>query len=164
MDTSDTSPARLRLIVGSDIAGIEYRRAISDDLRTHPRVRSVDDYGVDDEHAHDTHYPAIAELVAEAVAADRADRGVLICGTGIGVAIAANKVPGIRATVAHDSYSVERSILSNDCQILTLGQRVVGLELARRLVAEWLTYDFDPTSASFEKVSLITEYERRRSP
>jgi ribose 5-phosphate isomerase B len=75
------------------------------------------------------------------------------------VAIAANKVPGIRATVAHDSFSVERSILSNDCQILTLGQRVIGLQLARRLAKEWLSYIFDPDSPSYAKVSEIIEYE-----
>ena len=88
------------------------------------------------------------------------DRAVLVCGTGIGVAIAANKVPGVRATVAHDSFSVERSILSNDCQVLTLGQRVIGLQLARRLVREWLGYTFDPTTPSNDKVAVITAYEK----
>ena len=66
---------------------------------------------------------------------------------------------GIRAVTAHDSYSVERGVLSNDAQVLTMGQRVVGIELARRLVREWLTYRFDPTSASAEKVAVIGEYE-----
>ncbi len=75
----------------------------------------------------------------------------------------ANKVPGIRATVAHDSYSVERSVLSNDCQVLTLGARVVGLELAKRLVDEWLDYEFDPDSASAAKVAVISEFEERDS-
>ena len=73
----------------------------------------------------------------------------------------ANKVPGIRATVAHDSYSVERSVLSNNCQVLTLGARVVGLELAKRLVDEWLDYEFDPESASAAKVAVISEFEER---
>ena len=66
-----------------------------------------------------------------------------MCGTGLGVAIAANKVRGIRAVTAHDSFSVERAVLSNNAQVLTFGQRVIGLELARRLAAEWLTYRFD---------------------
>jgi RpiB/LacA/LacB family sugar-phosphate isomerase len=90
-----------------------------------------------------------------------ADRAILFCGTGIGVAIAANKVPGIRATVAHDSFSVERSILSNDCQVVTFGQRVIGLQLARRLAKEWLGYAFDPSSASADKVAVIDKYEDR---
>jgi ribose 5-phosphate isomerase B len=69
-----------------------------------------------------------------------------VCGTGLGVAIAANKVPGVRAVTAHDSFSVERAVLSNDAQVLCLGQRVVGIELARRLVREWVGYKFDTVS------------------
>jgi ribose 5-phosphate isomerase B len=68
-------------------------------------------------------------------------------------------VDGIRATTAHDSFSVERSILSNDCQVLTMGQRVVGVELASRLAREWLGYAFDPTSASADKVKVLTDFE-----
>ncbi len=75
------------------------------------------------------------------------------------MAIAANKVKGIRAVTAHDSFSVERAILSNNAQILTFGQRVIGLELARRLAAEWLTYRFDESSASAAKVQLMCDYE-----
>jgi len=115
------------------------------------------DVGVDaDGH---TNYPRIATNAAEKVAAGDADRAILICGTGLGVAIAANKVNGIRAVTAHDSFSVERSVLSNDAQVLCMGQRVIGIELARRLAAEWLTYTFDPTSASAEKVQEICAYE-----
>ena len=75
------------------------------------------------------------------------------------MAIAANKVDGIRAATAHDSFSVERSVLSNDCQVLTMGQRVVGVELARRLAREWLGYTFDPASASAGKVKVLTDFE-----
>lgn len=94
------------------------------------------------------------------VANGEADRAILICGTGLGVSIAANKVHGIRSVTAHDSFSVERSVLSNDAQVLCMGQRVVGIELARRLVKEWLGYRFDPNSASAEKVEIISMYER----
>lgn len=73
--------------------------------------------------------------------------------------ISANKVPGVRATVAHDSYSVERSILSNNCQILTFGARIINIELAKKLTAEWLTYEFDKQSLSASKVQEITKYE-----
>lgn len=82
------------------------------------------------------------------VASGEADRALLICGTGLGVAISANKVKGIRAVTAHDSFSVERAVLSNDAQVLCLGQRVIGLELAKRLVGEWVAYRFDPVSFS----------------
>jgi ribose 5-phosphate isomerase B len=77
------------------------------------------------------------------------------------VAISANKVPGIRAVTAHDPYSVERSVLSNNAQVLCFGQRVVGLELARKLAKEWLTLHFDESSASAQKVAVINEYESR---
>jgi ribose 5-phosphate isomerase B len=76
------------------------------------------------------------------------------------VAISANKVPGIRAVTAHDRFSVERAVLSNDAQVLCMGERVVGLEVAKRLAREWLDYRFDPKSASAEKVAAIDEYER----
>ena len=147
----------LRLVIGSDDAGFDYKEILKKDLEQNGIVASVVDVGVDaDGH---TAYPRVAIAAAELVASGEADRALLFCGTGLGVAIAANKVPGIRAVTAHDSYSVERGVLSNDAQVLTMGQRVIGIELARRLVREWLTYRFDPTSASAEKVAVIGEYE-----
>ena len=147
----------LRIVIGCDDAGFDYKEILKQDLDANPGVASLVDVGVDaDGH---TAYPRVAIAAAELVASGEADRALLICGTGLGVAIAANKVAGIRAVTAHDSYSVERGVLSNDAQVLTMGQRVVGIELARRLVREWLTYRFDPTSASAEKVAVIGEYE-----
>src|SRR5690625_7504971 len=99
----------------------------------------------------------------EIVSRGQAYRALLVGGTGMGVAMAANKVEGIRASTAHDSYSVERLVLSNNAQVMTFGQRVIGLELARRLAAEWLTYRFDETSASAEKDKVMTDYEQSRS-
>lgn len=151
---------QFRMVVGSDDAGFEYKNAILADLRADPRVLSVEDVGVFEGGLQDASYPEVGIAAAEKIAAGEADRAVLVCGTGIGVAIAANKVEGVRATVAHDSFSVERSVLSNDCQVLTLGQRVIGLQLARRLVREWLDYVFDSSTPSNEKVSVITAYER----
>lgn len=148
-----------RIVIGSDSAGLQYKETLLADLKKNPNVSSVADLGVNADAPTSQEYPEVAILAGEVIMRGEADRGVLICGTGIGVAISANKVKGIRATVAHDSFSVERSILSNDCQILTMGQRVIGLELARRLVREWLTYTFDPSSASADKVKLICGYE-----
>lgn len=147
----------LRIIVGSDDAGFDYKEILKRDLEAHAGVASVEDVGVDA--SGHTPYPRIAIEAAQRVAAGEADRALLICGTGLGVAISANKVPGIRAVTAHDSYSVERSVLSNNAQVLTMGQRVVGIELARRLVSEWLEYRFDPSSASAEKVAVIDTFE-----
>jgi ribose 5-phosphate isomerase B len=148
---------KLRIVIGADDAGFEYKEALKRDLEADPLVESVVDVGVGfDEH---TAYPKVAVTAAELVAAGAADRALLICGTGLGVAISANKVPGIRAVTAHDSFSVERSVLSNNAQVLTFGQRVIGLELARRLAREWLTYRFDETSASADKVRVLSAYE-----
>lgn len=148
----------LRLAIGCDDAGLDYKKVLLADLRDNPGVASVVDVGVAD-HEH-TAYPHVAVSAARLVAAGEADRALLICGTGLGVAISANKVPGVRAVTAHDGFSVERAVLSNDAQVLCLGQRVIGLELARRLVREWLTYRFDPASASAGKVAAIGEYEK----
>ena len=149
---------KLRIVVGSDDAGSRYKDALKKDLQADDRVAEVVDAGEDlDE---DTHYPHVAVKAARMVAEGKADRALLVCGTGLGVAISANKVPGVRAVTAHDGYSVERAVLSNDAQVLCFGERVVGLELARKLAKEWLGYRFDPTSASAEKVAAITEYER----
>jgi ribose 5-phosphate isomerase B len=146
-----------RVVVGSDDAGFDYKEVIKADLEKSDLVVSVVDVGVDADGG--TNYPTVATTAAELIARGEADRAVLVCGTGLGVAIAANKVRGIRAVTAHDSYSVERSVLSNDAQVLCMGQRVVGLELARRNVREWLTYEFDTSSASNDKVEEITAYE-----
>lgn len=148
---------RYVLAIGADNAGADLKNAIREMLVADGRVEVVD-YGVtsaDD----DTAYPHIGLEVGRAIASGTARRGLLICGTGIGMAISANKVPGVRATVAHDSYSVERSVLSNNCQVLTLGARVIGPELAHRLVREWLSYEFDDQSASAGKVAVISAYE-----
>jgi ribose 5-phosphate isomerase B len=154
-----STPHRYTMVVGSDSAGFEYKEAILADLLEDSRVESVVDLGVFADGLEDASYPEVAIAAGEKIMAKQADRAVLVCGTGIGVAIAANKVDGIRATVAHDSFSVERSILSNDCQVLALGQRVIGLQLARRLVREWLNYEFDASTPSNDKVAVITAYE-----
>ena len=150
----------LRIVVGSDDAGFEYKEALKALLEGDDRVSEVIDVGVDESGS--TPYPEVAVQAAQRVAAGDADRALLVCGTGLGVAISANKVEGIRAVTAHDSYSVERSVLSNNAQVLCLGQRVIGLELARKLVGEWLSHRFDPASASAAKVQLIVDFESAR--
>jgi ribose 5-phosphate isomerase B len=148
----------IRLIVGSDKAGFDYKEILKRDMEAHELVESVVDVGVDDADGA-TSYPKVAIEAAERIARGEADRALLMCGTGLGVAIAANKVTGIRAVTAHDSFSVERAVLSNDAQVLCMGQRVVGIELARRLAKEWLTYTFDPSSHSQANVDDICAYE-----
>ena len=147
----------IRVAIGSDDAGLEYKQVLLADLQADPRVSEVIDVGVQD--GETVSYPHIAVAAARLVAEHRVDRALLVCGTGLGVAISANKVPGVRAVTAHDSYSVERAVLSNNAQVLCLGERVIGLELARRLAREWLGYRFDTGSSSAAKVAAITRYE-----
>ena len=104
-------------------------------------------------------YPDVAIKVAEAVARGEFERGVLVCGTGIGMAMSANKVPGIRAAVCHDPFSTERSRKSNDAQIMCMGERVIGVELAKYLIDIWLKCDF-AGGGSAPKVDRIMEYEK----
>lgn len=148
----------LRIVVGADIAGYDYKEQLKAALAADDRVDEVIDIGVGADQ--DVDYPHVAVDAAKLIADGKADRGLLVCGTGMGMAIAANKVPGIRASVAHDSFSVERLVLSNDAQVLTFGQRVIGLQLALRLAKEWLGYTFDPESSSATKVAAIESYDR----
>lgn len=104
-------------------------------------------------------YPDVARKVAEEVASGNFERGILVCGTGIGMAITANKVPGIRAAVCHDPFSTERSRKSNDAQIMCMGERVIGVELAKYLVDIWLGCDF-AGGGSAPKVERIMKIER----
>ncbi|WP_425003008.1 ribose-5-phosphate isomerase [Mycolicibacterium sp. S3B2] len=148
----------MRIVVGGDNAGFTYKEALRKDLESDERVDTVEDVGVMEDED-DTSYPNVAVAAAEKIARGEADRALLICGTGLGVAIAANKVKGVRAVTAHDLYSVQRSVLSNNAQVLCMGERVVGLELARALVKEWLGLEFDPQSSSAAKVDDIRAYE-----
>ncbi|KAH8812860.1 ribose 5-phosphate isomerase [Xylogone sp. PMI_703] len=153
-----TTQRKWTVAVGCDNNGLDYKNALKAILEADPRVKEVIDFGVH-ESDNSTAYPHIAVDAATAIKDGKADRGLLVCGTGLGVAITANKVPGIRAVTAHDSYSVERGVLSNNAQILCFGQKVVGLELAKKLVVEWLGYEFDEKSASAAKVQAICDYE-----
>ncbi|MCA3436165.1 MAG: ribose 5-phosphate isomerase B [Rhodobacter sp.] len=148
----------MRVAIGCDEAGFDLKEL----LRAHIAAlgHSVTDFGV---RAGETAlYPDIAFAVATAVAQGEHERAVLICGTGIGVCISANKVRGIRAAQAHDSYSAERAQKSNDAQIICLGARVIGPELARSVVSSFLGSSFEH-GRSGPKVDRILEYEKAQS-
>ena len=142
------------IAVGSDDAGYALKELIAGHLRE--AGYPVTDFGCDSPEPVD--YPDVAFSLASAVGRGEFTRGILICGTGIGMAIAANKVPGVRAAQAHDAYSAERARKSNDAQILTLGARVVGPALALSLVDTWLQAEF-AGGASARKVAKITSRE-----
>jgi ribose 5-phosphate isomerase B len=114
------------------------------------------DYGSDD-----PIYANVAFSVATDVASGKADRGVLVCGTGIGMSIAANKVKGVYAALVTDVYQAQRAQLSNDANIMTMGAQVTGIELAKRLVKEYLANAYERNSRSAPKVDRIAEYEEK---
>jgi ribose 5-phosphate isomerase B len=107
------------------------------------------------------YYANVADRLANAILANEFDRGILCCGTGIGMAISANKVPGIRAALTHDTFSAERAAKSNDAHIITMGARVIGPELAKTVVNAWLASEFDPAGASAGNVSAIDELDKK---
>jgi ribose 5-phosphate isomerase B len=142
------------IAIGADDAAFELKGKIVEYLKS--KGVPVEDYGVNS--ADPVLYPDIALSVAQAVAAGKHDRGIVMCGTGIGVSITANKVPGIRAAVCHDPYSAERSRKSNNCNVMAMGARVVGEELAKMLVDIWLASDFQG-GRSAPKVQRMKEIE-----
>jgi ribose 5-phosphate isomerase B len=147
----------MRVILGTDANGDSARAVVREVLEE----RGVEVHDVSDETA-DMDYPDVADRVARAVAAGEADRGVLVCGTGIGMSIVANKVPGIRAALAHDAYSAERAIKSNNAQVLTMGALVIGPQLMRTIVRTWIDAAWDEQSPSAKKVDRIVELEEDR--
>lgn len=159
MSSANADSASYRIAIATDDAAVGLRDHLAATLRDDPRVTEVLDFGVPDA-ADKTPYPVPCIHAAEAVRDGRADRAVVLGGTGLGEAISANKVQGVRAAVAADPFSLERSVLSNNCQVLALGERVVGFHLAARLVTDWLGYQFDPESPSANKVAVITTYEK----
>ncbi len=106
-------------------------------------------------------YADMAAHVAHEVIAGHYDRAILCCGTGIGVCISANKVPGIRAALTHDTYSAERAAKSNNAQIITMGARVIGPELAKAIVDMWVASEFDPKGASVANVEAINRLDEK---
>jgi ribose 5-phosphate isomerase B len=147
----------MKIAIGSDEAGYQLKELVRKylvDLN-----HEVEDFGTFDDRP--VLYPDIAFAVAEQVAAGRFQRAILMCGTGIGMSICANKVPGVRAAQAHDTYSAERARKSNDAQVLAMGARVVGPELAKSIVKAWLESEFEP-ARSGPKVERINAYEARR--
>ena len=132
----------MKIAIGCDEVAYDLKEAIKAYLLAQQEipVEEVKDFGVYDKHPVD--YPDTAEKAALSILNGECERGILICGTGIGMAIAANKVPGIRAAQVWEPYGAERARKSNDAQIMTLGALVTGLETAKALVSIWLKCDF----------------------
>lgn len=148
----------MKIAIGCDEAAFNLKETIKSFVAK--LGHEVEDYGV--YNTDPVLYPDIAYAVATAVASGKDERGILICGTGIGMAITANKIPGIRAAVCHDAYSAERSRKSNNCQIMTMGSRVIGEELAKMMVKIWLDSEFQG-GGSAAKVNRINAIDKEFS-
>ena len=149
----------MKIAIGCDNLAINLKQAVITFLEEQDQVKvEIKDFGVYTSDPVD--YPDIAEKVALDVSQENSERGILICGTGIGMAIAANKVSGIRAAQVYDIYSAERAKKSNNAQIITLGALVTGPSLATKLVEVWLNSEFQG-GGSASKVDKIMAIENR---
>ncbi|MCI8853129.1 MAG: ribose 5-phosphate isomerase B [Lachnospiraceae bacterium] len=145
-----------KIVAGCDNAAVELKNILVEFMRE--KGIAVEDVGCESRED-PTFYPYIAQRVCEKIIeSDYEKRGVLICGTGIGMAMTANKFKGIRAAVCHDVFSAERAKLSNDANVICMGERVIGKELAKKLLEEWLELEFQDGSST-AKVHAISEIE-----
>lgn len=154
---TSSAPLRLRLAIGGDHAGFPLKHELSEWLGA--RVTELVDCGAHDTSSSD--YPDFAVAVGRAILDGRADRGLLICGSGVGVSIAANKIPGIRASLCHDTYSARQGVEHDDMNVLVLGARVIGIEMARELVDNFLAAKFNGAERHRRRVAKIHALERR---
>jgi RpiB/LacA/LacB family sugar-phosphate isomerase len=147
----------MRIAVGADHAGFDLKQIIAAYLRYHGH--EVIDKGTDSDTPVD--YPDFAEAVAQAVIAGQAERGVLVCGSGVGASVSANKIPGIRAGLCHNTYSARQGVEHDDMNILVLGARVIGVEMARELVDAFLGAKFNGEQRHRRRVEKIAALEKR---
>lgn len=145
------------IVIGCDNAAVSMKKMLTDFLEEKGII--VENMGCDSPDD-PTNYPTIAKRVCEKIIeSGYTKRGILVCGTGIGMSITANKFKGIRAAVCHENYSAERSVLSNNCNVLCMGERVIGHELAKKVVGEWITLEFKD-GRSTPKVQEIIDIEK----
>ena len=145
----------MKIALGADSAGKPLLDVIAAHLSGRPDIEVTD-------LSQSGYYADLAARIGQDILEHKHDRAILFCGTGIGVCISANKVAGIRAALTHDTYSAERAAISNDAQIITLGARVVGPELAKTIVDTWLASSFDPDGPSADNVQAINRLDLTR--
>ena len=145
----------MKIAFGCDPNATEFKLQLMDYVKG--LGHEVSDFGSDD-----PIYANTAIEVAQAVAGGKYDRGIVVCGTGIGVSIAANKVKGAYAACIHDVYQAQRAELSNHANIITMGSQVIGIQLAKELVKEYLSVEWDPNCRSVDKVQRIIDFENEQ--
>ncbi|KQT52004.1 ribose 5-phosphate isomerase [Aureimonas sp. Leaf454] len=149
----------MKIAIAGDSAGAPLAKALAAYLETRDGL-TVSEVSTAPSGS-DEYYANLSERVAGGILDGTYDRAILCCGTGIGVALSANKVPGIRAAQTHDTYSAERAALSNNAQIITMGARVIGTELAKSIADAFLAAEFDPNGKSAGNVQAIDDLDRK---
>lgn len=147
----------MKLAIAGDSAGEGLAKTLAEHLGKTHEVSEISH----SKDGPDAFYANLSDRVASAVVDGTYERAILICGTGIGVALSANKVPGIRAAQCHDTYSAQRAALSNNAQIITMGARVVGPELAKSIAEAFLANTFDPNGRSADNVQAINDIDAK---
>jgi RpiB/LacA/LacB family sugar-phosphate isomerase len=147
----------MRITIGSDHAGFELKQILDEHLRQHGH--QVNDVGTDSTEPVD--YPDFAEAVALSLLRGDCERGILICGSGVGAAVAVNKIPGIRAGLCHDTYSAHQGVEHDDMNVLVLGARVIGVELAKDLCATFLQARFTAEERHRRRLAKTLSIEQR---
>ena len=147
----------MKIAVAGDSAGEDLAKVLAEHLKTTHEVSEISRTA----DGPDAFYANMSDRVASAILAGEYDRAILVCGTGIGVCLAANKVPGIRAAQCHDTYSAGKAATSNNAQIITMGARVIGAELAKTIADAFLSASFDPEGRSAGNVNAINEVDAK---
>lgn len=155
-----SSAAPIRIAIGGDHAGFPLKKLVFDMLRTPSigvEVADVIDCGTHDEASCD--YPDFAEAVAKQIIRGNANRGILVCGSGVGVSVAANKIPGIRASICHDTYSAHQGVEHDDMNVLCIGARIIGSELAFEIVRSFLGARYHPDERHARRLAKVLKLE-----
>ena len=150
------APLPLRVAVGGDHAGFPLKRVVVEKFAA--RVTSLIDCGTHDESSSD--YPDFAAAVATQIVDGKADKGILVCGSGVGVSVAANKIAGIRASLCHDTYSAHQGVEHDDMNVLCIGARVIGPELAFEIIAAFLRAKYEPEERHARRLDKVLRLER----
>jgi ribose 5-phosphate isomerase B len=152
-----TTSQTIRLAIGGDHAGFPLKKELLEWLGA--EVTEVIDCGAFDNASSD--YPDFAVAVGQAINSGRADRGLLVCGSGVGVSVAANKIVGIRASLCHDTYSARQGVEHDDMNVMCIGARVIGAELAMEVIRSYLRASYAPQPRHARRVEKILEIERQ---
>jgi RpiB/LacA/LacB family sugar-phosphate isomerase len=146
----------MRVVVGSDHAGFSLKEEIKSFLGNEHEIIDVGTHSTDP-----ADYPDYAEALAREIVENRAVRGILICGSGVGASIAANKIPGIRAGICHDTYSAHQSVEHDDVNVLVMGARIIGIELAREIVRSFLSARYTAEERHKRRLGKVLDIEKR---